>query len=75
MTIDGVLMAIYNGPIGFDDDAGHYMKFGIYKYPWIPNDSASDTDFRRYGFEDMKVRVAETLMHTRPSQLNRRRWK
>ena len=60
IAVDDVPKFSYDGPFGYDDDIGPYVKFGIYKSPWRPEYSktASTTTARRYGFEGVKVEAA-----------------
>ena len=51
IVVDGVPKFSYDGPFGYDDDTGPYVKFGIYKWPWSPeHDLYSSTDVGKYIF-------------------------
>ncbi len=55
-TLDGRQVYAYEGPMGYDDQVGPYMKFGIYKAVWNPiHDRLTSTDERRYGFSGVSV--------------------
>jgi hypothetical protein len=56
IVVDGVPKLSYDGPFGYDDDIGHYVKFGIYKWQWSPErDFYTSTDVRKYIFNGITV--------------------
>ena len=56
VTLDGQRVYAYQGPVGYDDRVGPYMKFGIYKAPWRPkHNQLTSTHERRYGFSGVSV--------------------
>ena len=56
IAVDDVPRFSYDGPFGYDDDTGPYVKFGIYKSPWRPeNDLYTSTDVRKYIFNGITV--------------------
>ena len=56
IAVDDVPKFSYDGPFGYDDDIGHYVKFGIYKWPWKPEyDRYTSTDVRKYIFNGITV--------------------
>lgn len=56
IAVDDVPKFSYDGPFGYDDDIGHYVKFGIYKSPWKAEyDRYTSTDVRKYIFNGITV--------------------
>ena len=56
VVLDGKRVYAYEGPVGYDDQVGPYMKFGIYKAPWNPrHNRRTSTHERRYGFSGVSV--------------------
>ena len=52
---DNLLRYAYQGPLGYEDIVGHYMKFGIYKANWRPGKPVTDTTVRELGYTGMSV--------------------
>ena len=56
IAVDDVPRFSYDGPVGYDDDVGPYVNFGIYKWPWRPeHDRYTSTDVRKYIFNGITV--------------------
>ena len=57
VSLDGRREFSYSGPLGYDDEIGPYMKFGIYKSRWNPKQGRGPTrtDVRQYGFSGLSV--------------------
>ncbi|MCF7707941.1 MAG: polysaccharide lyase [Verrucomicrobia bacterium] len=51
----------YKGPIGYNDERGVYLKWGIYKYPW--NTGKCDQRTRVHYYDEVKIGDAEATFN------------